>query len=147
MGPWQHSSTTTRAGNTSSTSSQQTSAKELSSQVCYSPILQHSRNLVSTDNSWRAKRKGNSLRTNHLAEQAVSTSMVYLFRSMGSVWGVAAAATIIQNVLSSRLPSALSGIPDKLKVILFFCLQSFPSHYPLLSNQNSRSNKRKRWLT
>ncbi|KAE9365140.1 MFS general substrate transporter [Stipitochalara longipes BDJ] len=44
------------------------------------------------------------------SKQAVSTSMVYLFRSMGSVWGVAAASTIIQNVLSSRLPDALSGI-------------------------------------
>lgn len=63
------------------------------------------------------------------SQQAVSTSMVYLFRSMGSVWGVAAASTIIQNVLSSRLPSALSGIPDKLKVILFPCLLSttFPT--------------------
>jgi hypothetical protein len=54
-----------------------------------------------------------------MLEQAVSTSMVYLFRSMGTVWGVAAASTIIQNILSSRLPSALSGIPDKLKVIFF----------------------------
>lgn len=53
------------------------------------------------------------------SQQAVSTSMVYLFRSMGTVWGVAAASTIIQNILSSRLPSALSGIPDKLKVIFF----------------------------
>ncbi len=44
--------------------------------------------------------------------------MVYLFRSMGSVWGVAAASTIIQNILSSQLPLALSGIPDKLKVII-----------------------------
>ncbi|PMD57777.1 MFS general substrate transporter [Hyaloscypha bicolor E] len=51
------------------------------------------------------------------SQQAVSTSTVYLFRSMGSVWGVAAASTIIQNVLSSRLPGALSGIPDKLKII------------------------------
>ncbi|KAG0650246.1 putative transporter [Hyphodiscus hymeniophilus] len=48
-------------------------------------------------------------------EQSLSTSMVYLFRSMGMVWGVAAASTIIQNVLSSRLPSALSGIPKKEK--------------------------------
>ncbi|KAL5324904.1 hypothetical protein ACEPPN_006023 [Leptodophora sp. 'Broadleaf-Isolate-01'] len=47
------------------------------------------------------------------ADQAVSTSMVYLFRSMGTVWGVAAASTIIQNILSSRLPSALEGIPGK----------------------------------
>jgi hypothetical protein len=52
-------------------------------------------------------------------EQAVSTSTVYLFRSMGTVWGVAAASTIIQNTLSSQLPRALSGIPDKEKVITF----------------------------
>jgi hypothetical protein len=36
---------------------------------------------------------------------------------MGMVWGVAAASTIIQNILSSKLPSALSGIPNKEKVI------------------------------
>jgi hypothetical protein len=47
--------------------------------------------------------------------------MVYLFRSMGTVWGVAAASTIIQNILSSRLPDALSGIPDKEKVIFLSC--------------------------
>jgi hypothetical protein len=52
-----------------------------------------------------------------LAEQAVSTSMVYLIRSMGTVYGVAASSAIIQNVLSSRLPDALSGIPRKQKVI------------------------------
>lgn len=33
----------------------------------------------------------------YISEQAVSTSMVYLFRSMGSVWGVAAASTIIRK--------------------------------------------------
>jgi len=50
---------------------------------------------------------------------------------MGSVWGVAAASTIIQNVLSSQLPLALSEIPDKLKVILFPSPPlSFP--FPLL---------------
>jgi len=51
--------------------------------------------------------------------------MVYLFRSMGTVWGVAAASTITQNLLSSRLPRALCGIPDKEKVIL---LSYAPSH-------------------
>lgn len=43
--------------------------------------------------------------------------MVYLFRSLGTVWGVAASSTIIQNVLSTRLPEALAGIPEKDKVI------------------------------
>ena len=51
-------------------------------------------------------------------EQAVSASMVYLFRSMGIVWGVAAASAIIQNIISSHLPgalTALSAIPDREK--------------------------------
>jgi hypothetical protein len=48
--------------------------------------------------------------------------MVYLFRSMGTVWGVAAASAIIQNILTTRLPNALSEIPDKEKVIFL----SFP---------------------
>jgi hypothetical protein len=73
---------------------------------------------LSTNYSWHLESKSKTL-THNRVEQAVSTSMVYLFRSMGSVWGVAAASTIIQNVLSSRLPGALSGIPDKLKVIIF----------------------------
>ncbi|KAJ9495056.1 hypothetical protein H2202_009531 [Exophiala xenobiotica] len=50
-------------------------------------------------------------------EQAVSTSMVYLFRSMGTVWGVAASSTLIQNVLTQELPRALEGIPHKEKLI------------------------------
>lgn len=41
----------------------------------------------------------------------MSTSMVYLFRSLGTVWGVAASSTIIQNVLVQQLPVALEGIP------------------------------------
>lgn len=43
---------------------------------------------------------------------------------MGTVWGVAAASTIIQNILASRLPGALSEIPDKEKVISL----SLPPH-------------------
>jgi hypothetical protein len=42
--------------------------------------------------------------------------MVYLFRSMGTVWGVAASSTLIQNVLTQELPQALEGIPHKEKV-------------------------------
>ncbi|OQU96190.1 hypothetical protein CLAIMM_02303 [Cladophialophora immunda] len=45
--------------------------------------------------------------------QAVSTSTVYLFRSMGTVWGVAASSTLLQNILAQQLPSALEGIPNK----------------------------------
>lgn len=48
----------------------------------------------------------------NLAEQAVATSMVYLFRSLGTVYGVAASSAIIQNVLAKQLPQALSGIPE-----------------------------------
>lgn len=51
------------------------------------------------------------------SEQAVATSMVYLFRSMGTVWGVASSSALLQNVLANRLPSALGEIPDKEKVI------------------------------
>jgi hypothetical protein len=49
-------------------------------------------------------------------EQAVSTSTTYLFRSMGTIWGVAGSSSIIQNVLAKRLPDALSGIPNKEQV-------------------------------
>ena len=81
----------------------------------------------------------------------MSTSLVYLFRSMGSVWGVAAASTIIQNVLSSQLPLALSEIPDKLKVILFpsppfsfpFPLSLFPPSPPFPTYAPKTVNKRK----
>lgn len=44
--------------------------------------------------------------------------MVYLFRSMGTVWGVAASSTLLQNILASRLPQALAGIPDSEEVSL-----------------------------
>lgn len=47
----------------------------------------------------------------------MSTSMVYLFRSLGTVWGVAASSTIIQNVLTAKLPEALAGVPEKEKVL------------------------------
>ncbi|PYH93949.1 MFS drug transporter [Aspergillus ellipticus CBS 707.79] len=51
------------------------------------------------------------------ADHAVSASTVYLVRSMGTVWGVAITSTIIQNTLRSGLAEALSGIPDKWKII------------------------------
>ncbi|OGE50819.1 hypothetical protein PENARI_c015G07221 [Penicillium arizonense] len=50
-------------------------------------------------------------------DHAVSASTVYLIRSLGTVWGVAATSTIMQNTLNSGLGEALSGIPDKWKVI------------------------------
>ncbi|KAL3428521.1 major facilitator superfamily transporter [Phlyctema vagabunda] len=51
------------------------------------------------------------------SQQAVATSIVYLVRSLGTVWGVAATSSIIQNVLATRLPDALSGIPNKEEII------------------------------
>ncbi|KAJ5953069.1 Major facilitator superfamily domain general substrate transporter [Penicillium vulpinum] len=51
------------------------------------------------------------------ADHAVSASTVYLIRSLGTVWGVAVTSTIMQNTLNSGLGEALSGIPDKWKVI------------------------------
>lgn len=56
------------------------------------------------------------------SDHAVSSSTVYLIRSLGTVWGVAITSAITQNVLKARLPGALSGIPDKWRVrlLLFF---------------------------
>ncbi|KAJ9360567.1 MFS drug transporter [Paecilomyces variotii] len=51
------------------------------------------------------------------ADHAVSASTVYLIRSLGTVWGVAITSAIVQSTLKSGLPAALSGIPDKWKVI------------------------------
>ncbi|KAJ5521117.1 Major facilitator superfamily domain general substrate transporter [Penicillium fimorum] len=51
------------------------------------------------------------------ADHAVSASTVYLIRSLGTVWGVAVTSTIMQNTLNSGLGEALSGIPNKWKVI------------------------------
>ena len=47
---------------------------------------------------------------NIIAEHAVSTSVVYLTRSTGSVWGVALTSTIIQNSVASLLPRALRHV-------------------------------------
>jgi hypothetical protein len=46
----------------------------------------------------------------------VSASTVYLIRSLGTVWGVAATSAIVQTTLSVRLPDALGDIPDKPRV-------------------------------
>ncbi|KAE8385570.1 major facilitator superfamily domain-containing protein [Aspergillus alliaceus] len=51
------------------------------------------------------------------ADHAVSASTVYLVRSLGTVWGVAITSTIIQNTLRSGLAEALSGVPNKWKII------------------------------
>ena len=46
------------------------------------------------------------------SDHAVSASTTYLVRSLGAVWGVAISSTIVQNTLSSRLPAALSALPE-----------------------------------
>ncbi|KAK3081606.1 hypothetical protein LTS18_004880 [Coniosporium uncinatum] len=51
------------------------------------------------------------------SDHAVSTSTVYLIRSLGWVWGVAITSAITQNVLKDGLPKVLDGIPDKWRVI------------------------------
>ncbi|EXV01600.1 MFS transporter [Metarhizium robertsii] len=50
-------------------------------------------------------------------DHAVSTSTVYLIRSLGGVWGVSITSAIVQTSLSVRLPDALGGIPDKWRII------------------------------
>ena len=64
---------------------------------------------------------------NTSTEQAVATSIVYLTRSLGTVWGVAATSTIVQNVLAHRLPDALAGVPNKDKVFPNQFQRDFPS--------------------
>lgn len=54
--------------------------------------------------------------SNPSLDHAVSASTVYLIRSLGTVWGVAITAAIVQSKLKSGLPGALPGIPDKWKV-------------------------------
>ncbi|KAK7183890.1 hypothetical protein DPSP01_010708 [Paraphaeosphaeria sporulosa] len=51
------------------------------------------------------------------SDHAVSASTVYLIRSLGTVWGVAISAAIVQNTLNRRLPGALEGIPNKQDII------------------------------
>ncbi|KAJ6134707.1 hypothetical protein N7523_001029 [Penicillium sp. IBT 18751x] len=51
------------------------------------------------------------------ADHAVSASTVYLIRSLGNVWGVAVTSAIVQNTLRSGLAEALSGLPDKWKMV------------------------------
>ncbi|EEA19096.1 MFS drug transporter, putative [Talaromyces marneffei ATCC 18224] len=50
-------------------------------------------------------------------DHAVSSSTVYLIRSLGNVWGVAITSAVVQNQLKSGLAKALSGIPDQWKVV------------------------------
>ncbi|OCL13144.1 MFS general substrate transporter [Glonium stellatum] len=51
------------------------------------------------------------------ADHAVTASTVYLIRSLGTVWGVAITAAILQSTLTAKLPDALAGVPNKEDVI------------------------------
>ncbi|QPG73890.1 hypothetical protein FOA43_001205 [Brettanomyces nanus] len=44
-------------------------------------------------------------------KQAIATSTAYLFRSIGSVWGVAGSSTIIRHVLKIVVSNSLSHVP------------------------------------
>lgn len=50
------------------------------------------------------------------ADQAVSTSTVYLFRNIGNVAGVAFSSAILQNYLRVSLPKALEGASNSAQV-------------------------------
>ncbi|OTA95567.1 hypothetical protein M434DRAFT_69162 [Hypoxylon sp. CO27-5] len=58
-----------------------------------------------------------SLATLEHADHAVSSSTVYLIRSLGTVWGVSISSAIVQTTLSVRLPVVLRDIPDKWRII------------------------------
>lgn len=54
-------------------------------------------------------------------DHAVSTSTVYLTRSLGTVWGVSITSAIVQTTLTNRLPTALRGVPHRRRVRSLFC--------------------------
>ncbi|KAI0836422.1 MFS general substrate transporter [Hypoxylon sp. FL0890] len=58
-----------------------------------------------------------SLATFEHADHAVSSSTVYLIRSLGTVWGVSISAAIVQTTLSIQLPVILRDVPDKWRII------------------------------
>lgn len=51
-------------------------------------------------------------------DHAVSTSLIYLTRSMGTVWGVASISTITQGVLRKKLARALRHVDGAEEVSL-----------------------------
>ncbi|KAJ9156229.1 Mfs transporter [Pleurostoma richardsiae] len=50
-------------------------------------------------------------------EHAVATSLLYLVRSMGAVWGVASVSTVTQTVLASKMSDAFSDKPGGPEII------------------------------
>ncbi|KAF1962789.1 major facilitator superfamily transporter [Byssothecium circinans] len=74
------------------------------------------------------------------SDHAVSASTVYLIRSLGSVWGVAITATIVQNTLGAQLPAVLSDIPNKEQIIddirhSVTALRSLPPNIQIVARQ------------
>jgi hypothetical protein len=56
-----------------------------------------------------------------LIEQAVTSSAVYLFRNLGSVWAIAVVSSLLQTILSIKLPIALEGIVEGKNEVLISC--------------------------
>jgi hypothetical protein len=50
---------------------------------------------------------------------------VYLFRNLGSVWAIAVVSSLLQIILSVKLPIALEGIAGKNEVLISCCLLCF----------------------
>lgn len=66
--------------------------------------------------------------TKTLLDHAVSASTVYLIRSLGTVWGVSVTSAIVQTTLTTRLPSALAGIPHENDVSCALSVKETPDH-------------------
>lgn len=47
------------------------------------------------------------------SEQAVATGMIYLFRSLGQVVGVALSGALLQSLLTGQLRERLRGVDEK----------------------------------
>jgi hypothetical protein len=54
------------------------------------------------------------------ADHAVATSLAYLTRSMGTVWGVAAVSTIVQDLVPRKLEAAFHGLPGGKEVATMY---------------------------
>ncbi|KAH7041591.1 major facilitator superfamily domain-containing protein [Microdochium trichocladiopsis] len=57
------------------------------------------------------------IRASGIQEHAVATSLVYLTRSMGTMWGVSVVSTIVQNLLPARLETALPDFEGRKEMI------------------------------
>ena len=97
-----------RLGNTTSSSSQRHSVRESPIRRYCSLILLRSSIPVSANSLSK-----DAIAADKFPDHAVSASTVYLIRSMGTVWGVAITAAIVQTTLKMELPWRLGNIPHK----------------------------------